>query len=239
MRPALLFDYGNTLIAFGPEQQKAQLAAMEEVLSSEGIAYDPGRLDSLRMEQVMRPYRSDGVENKWDEVCREVVELFAEDPDGRVAALVSSARQRAFRESVRLIPETGGLLRRLKSRYRLGLLSNYPCVDSIRDSLRHLGILDLFDTVVVSGEVGFAKPHPRPFETLLRRMDLSAGEAVYIGDNWLADIQGAGRLGLRTVWVREHVPYERFDPADGDLPATAEIERILDLETVLENWEAE
>jgi HAD superfamily hydrolase (TIGR01549 family) len=236
MPKALLFDYGNTLIAFGPEQQRAQLEAMTRVLTEAGIEVDLDRLDALRREQVMRPYHSGGVENVWEEVCREVAALFTEDADDELTRQISQARQQAFWSSTHLPPETAAMLKRLRSHFRLGLLSNYPCTDSIRESLRQQEILGLFETVVVSADVGFAKPHAKPYEALLSKMNLQPGEAVYVGDNWLADIQGAGRLGLRTIWVREHIPYETFEPEEGDLPATGEIDQILDLEALLSDW---
>jgi FMN phosphatase YigB (HAD superfamily) len=145
MTPALLFDYGNTLIAFGPDQQEAQLNAMAEVFTTEGISCDRGKLDAPRREQVMRPYHGNGVENDWMDVCHEAACLFSEDTDGRLARRIQTARQEAFWSSVHLVPETGELLK--------------------------------------------------------------------------------------------HVPYERFDPEDGDLPAGGEVDRIINLEALLEGWE--
>jgi putative hydrolase of the HAD superfamily len=233
---ALLFDYGNTLIAFGPDQQQAQLQAMRQVLDSAGIEVDSDALDALRKEQVLRPYQSDGVENRFEDVCAEVVALGRTPPPPAVVQDIMRARREAFLQSITVKDEVLNLLDRLRGRYRLGLLSNYPCTRSIVDSLKAVGLLPFFETVVVSADVGFAKPHPAPYLELLQRMDLRPEEAVYIGDNWLADIQGAGRQGLRTVWVREHIPYEVFEPQDGDLPATGVVETLTDLETLLETW---
>ncbi len=230
----LLFDYGNTLIAFGPVQQEAQRRAMQAVLEDEGIVHDPEMLDSLRKEQVLRPYGNGGVENDFAEVCREVVALFADDATAdRLAPRIMAARQAAFLDSVAVAPDVVAVLERLRTRHPLGLLSNYPCTLSIVESLRRLGILDLFDAVVVSADVGFAKPHPRTFQTLLARMGARPESSLYVGDNWLADVQGAKRLGMGAVWVREHVPYERFEAQPGDLQPDGVLERLVDLEAWL------
>ena len=230
----LLFDYGNTLIAFGPEQQAAQLAAMREVLDAAGVRHDPERLDQLRREQVMRPYKSNGVENDFREVCREIIARFAPDTVAdQFTNAMMYARRHAFLNSVSVNPAIPQLLGRLRTKYRLGLLSNYPCRDSIIDSLRHLGLHDYFDAIVVSADVGFAKPHPRTYETLLRAMAAQPGECLYVGDNWLADVQGAKRHGLHAAWLREHTPYETFDPAEGDHPADLELTCLLELEEKL------
>jgi HAD superfamily hydrolase (TIGR01509 family) len=231
----LLFDYGNTLIAFGPAQQQAQLEAMQRVLEEAGVIYDPVRLDQMRLEQVLRPYRNHGIENDFREVCHEVAAAFAGPELARsLTDPMMRARREAFHGSVTVAPAVPALLERLKKRYRLGLLSNYPCEESIVGSLKTLGLHDYFDAVVVSGVVGYAKPHTRTYEALLSAMSARPEECMYIGDNWLADVQGAKRHGMKAAWVREHVPYEVFEPAEGDHPADLILETLLDLESHLE-----
>jgi HAD superfamily hydrolase (TIGR01509 family) len=230
----LLFDYGNTLIAFGPAQQDAQLAAMRKVLDEARVAYDLEILDKMRMEQVLRPYKNNGIENDFRTVCHEVAAAFA--PPGQALALtepIMRARQNAFHASVTVAPAVPEMLARLKKTYRLGLLSNYPCDHSISGSLKALGLYDFFDAVVVSGVVGFAKPHPRTYAALLAAIKASPEECMYIGDNWLADVQGAKRHGMKAAWVREHVPYEVFEPNEGDHPADLILDRLVDLESAL------
>ncbi len=232
----VLFDYGNTLIAFGPDQQLAQAAAMTEVLSQAGLSVDEDKLTAVRKDQIMRPYRSGGKENVFEEVCREVVELAGPDASGEITRALMMARQKAFIESVTVNPEVLSLLERLGKRYRLGFLSNYPCSHSIVSSLKQLGMHDFFESVVVSADVGFAKPHPDTYGTLIKEMSLDPAEAVYVGDNWLADVQGAKRAGMRAIWVREHIPYETFEPEPGDIQPDAEIESLSELESLLNSW---
>ncbi|MDF3129134.1 HAD family hydrolase [Kiritimatiellaeota bacterium B1221] len=232
----VLFDYGNTLIAFGPDQQLAQAAAMAEVLSQAGLTIDNEKLTKVRKDQILRPYRSGGKENVFEEVCREIVELAGPDPTGGITRALMAARQKAFIKSVGVQPDVPPLLERLKEQYRLGFLSNYPCSHSIISSLENLGMADFFESVVVSADVGYAKPHPDAYATLIKEMNLDPAEAVYVGDNWLADVQGAKRAGMRAIWVREHIPYETFEPEPGDIPPDAEIHSLMELESVLAAW---
>ena len=146
------------------------------------------------------------------------------------------ARYQAFLDSVSVDPAVPALLQRLSRSHRLGLISNYPCADSIRDSLRALGLLGFFEVIVVSGEVGRVKPHPAIYQAALDALDCDASDCAYIGDNWLADVQGSKRLGMRAVLVKEHVPYESFEPQAGDHAPDAVLERLVDLEPVLERW---
>ena len=45
------------------------------------------------------------------------------------------------------------------------------------------------------------KPNPELFLTLLRRLDVSAEETIYVGDRQYEDVQGAGQVGMRTIWI--------------------------------------
>jgi len=232
----VLFDYGNTLIAFGPDQQRAQAEAMTSVLVDAGLSVDEEKLTEVRKAQIMRPYHSGGVENVFEEVCREIVELSGSDPSGDITKALMKARQDAFIQSVTIRPDVVQLLKRLRKKFRLGFLSNYPCAHSIVSSMKSLDIYDYFDTVVVSADVGYAKPHPATYSTLIQKMDIDPAESVYIGDNWLADIQGAKRAGMRAIWVREHIPYEIFEPEPGDTQPDAELQFLSELEAVLDVW---
>lgn len=232
----ILFDYGNTLIAFGPDQQAAQAAAMSAVLLDAGLHVDEDKLTEVRKAQIMRPYLSGGKENVFEEVCREIVELAGQDLDGRITQDLMTARKQAFLASVKVDPAVTALLTRLQKNFRLGFLSNYPCTHSIVSSLKHLGLYDFFESVVVSADVGYAKPHPQAYAQLIQSMNLDPAEAVYVGDNWLADVQGAKRAGMRAIWLREHVPYETFEPEPGDLSPDAEIQSLAELEEILALW---
>lgn len=233
---SVLFDYGNTLIAFGPDQQRAQAEAMTAVLTRAGMRVDENQLTEVRKNQIMRPYHNGGRENVFEEVCREIVELAGPDPSGELTRLLMRARQQAFLESVKVHPDVISLLQRLQKKYRLGFLSNYPCSLSIVSSLKHLGLHDFFEAVVVSADVGFAKPHPDAYARVIGEMGIRPEEAVYVGDNWLADVQGAKRAGMRAVLIKEHPAYETFEPQPGDVLPDAEIHCLSELEQILALW---
>ncbi len=90
---------------------------------------------------------------------------------------------------------------------RVGVLSNttWP-----RDY--HEGLFDrdevsgFIDAQVYSCEIGVTKPHPDAFHAVLDLLDVSAEEAVFVGDRLHEDIAGAAAVGLRTVYL-EHPMY--------------------------------
>ena len=92
------------------------------------------------------------------------------------------------------------MLERLRPRYRLALLTN-GAPDLQREKLAGAGLAHWFDEVLVSGDIGFGKPNPRVYETMLTRLDVAPDEALMIGNSLHSDIAGAQAAGIRAVWV--------------------------------------
>jgi len=70
-----------------------------------------------------------------------------------------------------------------------------------RAKLEATGLGAVLDHVVVSGEVGLAKPDPAVYRHALALAGGAAEDAWMVGDHPEADVRGPGRLGLRTGWV--------------------------------------
>jgi putative hydrolase of the HAD superfamily len=68
-------------------------------------------------------------------------------------------------------------------------------------TLTSLGLTQYFDFVVVSAVVGRAKPAAEVFRYALSRAEVTADEAAYVGDSYIADVLGARGAGLTPVLV--------------------------------------
>lgn len=81
--------------------------------------------------------------------------------------------------------------------YILGVISNRdkPFLDVLRDH----NIDEFFDFSMAAGEVQVWKPEPGIFEHGLQRVNVPAQEAIYVGDNYYADVVGARAAGLQPV----------------------------------------
>ncbi|MEB3366770.1 HAD family hydrolase [Saccharopolyspora mangrovi] len=92
---------------------------------------------------------------------------------------------------------------------RLAVVTNAPG-DYQRKKLAAVGLADAFDTVVISGETGVAKPDPRIFHTACQRLGLQPHEVAHVGDRLTTDAQGATRAGLLGIWLnRDQIPAPR------------------------------
>jgi putative hydrolase of the HAD superfamily len=70
-----------------------------------------------------------------------------------------------------------------------------------RSKLMTLGIARFFDTVVIAGELGAAKPDPTIFRAACHRLDVPTGEVLHVGDRLDVDALGARNAGLHGVWL--------------------------------------
>ena len=103
--------------------------------------------------------------------------------------------------SFRLYEESAEVLAGLRARgIRIALITNGPSALQ-RAKLRATGIEDAFDVVIVSGEHGVHKPDAAIFALALEGLGVTADAALHVGDNLVADIQGAGDAGLLPVWI--------------------------------------
>ncbi|HUE99269.1 MAG TPA: HAD-IA family hydrolase [Anaerolineales bacterium] len=84
-----------------------------------------------------------------------------------------------------------------ESGYVLGVISNRD--KPFQNLLKDHGIGEFFDFSMAAGEVKVWKPDPGIFEHGLQRVNLSAKEVIYIGDNYYADVVGSRRAGLQPV----------------------------------------
>ena len=96
-----------------------------------------------------------------------------------------------------------------------------------RAKLERLGIAERFRHVTISQDCGAAKPDPKIFRHACERCGIDPGAAVYVGDRYDLDAEGARRAGLTGVWLdrartaslRHRAPIIR---SLADLPALVE-----------------
>jgi putative hydrolase of the HAD superfamily len=82
--------------------------------------------------------------------------------------------------------------------YRLGLITNNESAHQ-RAKIAKVGLHELFPVIVISGEVGVAKPDAAIFTLACERAGVRPDEAVHIGDNPVADALGARDAGLHAI----------------------------------------
>jgi putative hydrolase of the HAD superfamily len=121
--------------------------------------------------------------------------------EGYVKELVEIYRGHA--PALSPLPGTRGVLEALRVAYPLGLITDGIAAVQ-RRKFGALGLGDLFDATIFTGDWGeaFWKPHPRPYEECARLLGLDASALAYVADNPNKDFVTARRLGWTTIRLR-------------------------------------
>ena len=85
--------------------------------------------------------------------------------------------------------------------YKIGLITNGGH-DPQTLKIKMLGLENIFDEIVISGDVGVSKPDPKPFTTFAEKIGIDPKEMMYVGDHPLNDVEGSRRVGYTPVWVK-------------------------------------
>jgi putative hydrolase of the HAD superfamily len=86
------------------------------------------------------------------------------------------------------------------------------------------GLRPLLDVVLVSEAEGLRKPDRRFFALALQRLNLTADEAIFVGDNPAVDIDGARTAGLLAVWYHSTTEWpDDLQPPAHDITALFEV----------------
>jgi 2-haloacid dehalogenase len=118
------------------------------------------------------------------------------------------------------------LIQTLSKNYQMLLLTN-GLQEVQRPRFNASLLKPYFAEIVVSGEVGFAKPDPRIFDAAFDLMNKPSKNAVLmIGDSLSADIQGGLNYGLDTCWYNPN-------GASSSLPITHTIADLRELLRIL------
>lgn len=99
----------------------------------------------------------------------------------------------------RLYPDVKSLLQQLSQNFHLAVIANQD--KNLKKRLEIFGILDEFEILVSSTEVGLYKPDIRIFQYALEQAGIQPSRAIYIGDRVDNDIIPAKKLGMRTVRI--------------------------------------
>ena len=208
MYQAILFDLDDTLFSLrGCEAQALRrtlddarlLTAMPASYIKSFATISSGYWAARSTERKTAYTREDVVELSWRDF------LSAHDLDASRSAELAQRFWVEFCRSRELNPGAAEVLQSLSPHFRLGMVTN-GYSDSQRGRLEAAGLQGVFDPLLISEEVGVAKPDLRIFEMALTQLQLDPGAVLYVGDSishdrrWLP--AGRHRLLPLLSWSR-------------------------------------
>ena len=204
--PPVVGVYEDAGRRFGSRLDARQIAAHFR----RALAAELGPADDLR-----RPPTSEANElARWRRI---VAAVFPDVPPAAAQSLFDSLWQHfAQPTSWRSYPDVEPALRQLRQRGpRLGIASNFD--GRLLEIAAKMPELAPCEQVFVSSQVGFSKPDPRFFAAVAAHLAAPPSQILLVGDDWLADVQGARAAGWQAVFLDRHAGGATTEPAISSL----------------------
>ena len=225
---AFILDADNTIFDF----DRAEEAALRDTLRENGIEEVP--------EDTWHHYHriNDDLWKLFEQGKVAQEEIRVERFRQLLAALPASAGRRmnpqrigesyieALSEKGFLLPHALPVLQRMSSKAPLLLLSN-GIASVQRRRIGQAGIAVYFKDILISAEVGLAKPDPSIFDLAIEKLQCARDRVLCVGDSPSSDIRGGRAAGLDTCW---YGPVGTIYPEDEPEP----LFRISDLRQLLD-----
>jgi YjjG family noncanonical pyrimidine nucleotidase len=194
-----LIDADNTIFDY----DRAEREALTGTLAEAGLEPTPALRETYRRinDGFWRAFEKGVVTQETLKVER-FRQLLAEAAPGCAVdpATISRRYLELLGQQVHLLPHAAGAIAELARHARLGLATNgIPEVQ--RGRLERSGLAPFFRTVLISGEIGIAKPDPRFFLLGAERLGLAPAQVLCVGDVPGTDIRGARAALMRSCWV--------------------------------------
>jgi 2-haloacid dehalogenase len=212
---ALTFDCYGTLI----DWESGLLGALRKAFAAHDRAFDDKEI--LEAYSVLEPLIQAERYMTYREVLAEVMRRLGT----RYGVKWNDSEAESLADSIRdwqPYPDTVDALTRLKSKYKLAIISNIDD-DLFAHSARHLRVP--FDHVITAQQVGSYKPSHWNFESALARIGLPREKVLHVAESLYHDILPARELGLHSVWVNRRA-------ARGGLGASKTATAAPDLEVI-------
>ncbi len=208
MYKVIVFDIGDTLIGYEPDSATVITRRFDNIgvkITADEAARINQTMELSIAEQI---YREINGADRLDDVAfiecidRQILALPFVRAKINTPELENAFKNAPIREKQKKIVKTNAhaVLRELKGKYRLGVISNYSA--SMLDYLHEAYLAEYFEAIVISEIVGFEKPDRRIYDCFLQQMGCAASDCLYVGDHPF-DVMGAKRAGMDVVWLNQ------------------------------------
>ena len=92
-----------------------------------------------------------------------------------------------------------------RKNYKIALLSNNST--ELRQKLKENEIIDIFDEVIISAEVGFQKPQPEIFDILFKKLEADPSEVIFVDDT-LRSLENSDKIGYMPILFKDNKSFK-------------------------------
>ena len=205
---AVLLDFGDTLVGFERFDYDACLRELHRSLLRDGVTLPYEDFKKAYFEVRDRIYKETEDSLEEHSFCLRVSEALKQfgysfDPNDQLIISAVEAFMGLLIDSVTMDEQVPVVLQQLHQKYKLALVSNFGYPPTIIQLLKRFNLVGFFDAICVSGDVGWRKPSPKIFMSALNALRVAPSEAAFVGDAPYHDIQGAKKMGMKTILVKK------------------------------------
>ncbi|MHB8252638.1 MAG: HAD family hydrolase [Acidiferrobacter sp.] len=206
----IIFDLYGTLIDIETDESLEEIyIAIANFLTYEGIFVGSNQVRELywqilktQKEESLERYPEIDVLSIWDCFLKHN-QVHSASVRKRISSILSHMFRGIARKRLQLYPGVIDVLERLRSSYRMGIVSDAQWSYALSE-MRAVGLGNYFDPIIISANSGFRKPDKRIFAEALEVMNLKPSQAIYVGNDMYRDIYGASRAGIKTIFVHSN-----------------------------------
>jgi len=118
--------------------------------------------------------------------------------------------------------------------YRLGLISNAGDDADVQTLVDNANLRDYFDLIITSAAEGIRKPSQHIFHKMLNYWGIEPAQAAMVGDTLNADILGASKAGLYSIWITRRADTPANQALAAEIIPDATIATLSELPGLLE-----
>jgi HAD superfamily hydrolase (TIGR01662 family) len=237
----IFFDLGNTLMydkdPWDPIFPRAD-AAMRKTLEDAGYPLAENAYGEFNTIFDLYYHRRENTleEETTVQLLRELMEAQGASPPDPVLYAAMEAMYAITQENWYLEEDAIPTLETMKEMgYRLGAISNAADDENVQELIDKGNLRPHFEFIISSAACGIRKPDARIFQLALDHFQVPPEKIVMVGDTLDADILGANRLGIYSIWINRRAN----KPSEGELSVQpqAVISALSDLPNLIEELE--
>ena len=199
---SLFLDYGELIFNYDFNKTtllKAHKLALDYINSRNGYKLDLGKLTKAHDKSIGTYLKARQDNSEW--AMDKIMGIMLVDlglnkkmvPDISEIYKLNDHNSTPMDSTLEALPE-------LAKTKKLGIISNLPH-NSLIYELKKYDLLKFFDTITISYQVGFRKPHPKIYQEAIKRAKIKPEESIFASHDE-KEVIGAERSGMKAFLAK-------------------------------------